>query len=52
VLGFYKSEHSHSVGDDNVKFTRLDSDTRLEIEALLRLGVDPKKVVRAIYSNI
>ncbi|KAJ7239851.1 hypothetical protein C8J57DRAFT_1022103, partial [Mycena rebaudengoi] len=37
VLGFYKSEHSHSVGDDNVKFTRLDSDTRLEIEALLRL---------------
>lgn len=45
VLGLYKSEHSHPIGDENLKYTRLDVETRKEIENYLRLGVEPKKVV-------
>ncbi|KAJ7464374.1 hypothetical protein FB451DRAFT_992177, partial [Mycena latifolia] len=32
VLGFYKEEHSHATGDENLKYTRLDAETRQEIE--------------------
>jgi hypothetical protein len=45
VLGLYNSDHSHKIGDDNLKYTRLDVETRKEIENYLRLGVEPKKVV-------
>ncbi|KAJ7017600.1 hypothetical protein C8F04DRAFT_918443, partial [Mycena alexandri] len=37
VLGFYKSEHTHATGDENLKYLRLDKETRLEIETMLRL---------------
>ncbi|KAJ7484187.1 hypothetical protein FB451DRAFT_1009249, partial [Mycena latifolia] len=37
VLGFYKSDHTHEIGDANVKYMRLDAETRKEIERLLRL---------------
>lgn len=50
LLGRYHSEHSHLVGDANLRFTRLPEETRAEIERLLRLGVEPKKVVR--YSDL
>ncbi|KAJ7686349.1 hypothetical protein B0H17DRAFT_1136902 [Mycena rosella] len=42
---FYKPDHSHSIGDENVKFTRLDPEIRKEIESLLRLGIEPKKTM-------
>jgi hypothetical protein len=45
VLGLYNSDHSHPTGDENLKYTRLDVETRKEIENYLRLGVEPKKVV-------
>lgn len=45
VLGMMSGEHSHPIGNLNARFTRLRKDTRQEIERLLRLGVDPKKVV-------
>ncbi|KAJ7679765.1 hypothetical protein B0H17DRAFT_869232, partial [Mycena rosella] len=32
VLGFYKAQHSHATGDENLKYTRLDAETRAEIE--------------------
>lgn len=46
VLGKYRSDHTHPIGDENLRFTRLSEETRAEIERLLRLGVEPKKVVR------
>ncbi|KAJ7128412.1 hypothetical protein C8R44DRAFT_700955, partial [Mycena epipterygia] len=52
VLGFYKPDHTHAIGDDNLKYTRLDADTRKEIEKLLRLGVEPKKVLENITRNM
>jgi hypothetical protein len=45
VLGHYTSEHSHEIGSKNARFTRLEKETREEIEQMLRLGVEPKKVV-------
>lgn len=39
-------DHSHAIGNKNARFTRLRKETRQEIERLLRLGVDPKKIVR------
>lgn len=47
VLGMYNSEHNHDLGSANAKFTRLSKDTRRKIENLLRLGVQPKHVVRS-----
>ena len=46
ILGKYNDEHSHEIGSQNARFTRLPKEMRKEIERLLRLGVDPKKVVR------
>jgi hypothetical protein len=46
VLGLYRPEHDHPIGDENARFTRLPEATRAEIERLLRLGVEPKVVVR------
>jgi hypothetical protein len=45
VLGQYSDNHSHETGNQNARFTRLSKSTRQEIERLLRLGVEPKKVV-------
>ncbi|KAJ7645737.1 hypothetical protein B0H17DRAFT_1215974 [Mycena rosella] len=52
VLGFYKAQHSHATGDENLKYTRLDAETRAEIEKLLRQGMDPKKVLDQITKKM
>ena len=46
VLGKYTDNHSHDLGNTNTRFTRLQKETQEEIESLLRLGVEPQKVVR------
>lgn len=45
ILGNYHDVHSHEIGNKNARFTRLPKSARKEIERLLRLSVDPKKVV-------
>ncbi|KDR73029.1 hypothetical protein GALMADRAFT_1342736, partial [Galerina marginata CBS 339.88] len=52
ILGIYNHEHSHEIGKANTRFTRLRKDTRSEIERLLRLGVEPRKVLAQIQGNI
>lgn len=47
VLGLYVAEHSHPIGDANVKYTRIPPHTRNEIEELLRKGMRPDLVVSA-----
>lgn len=49
VLGLYNAEHSHETGNVNSRFTRLRKEDRQEIESLLRLGVEPKKVVSPTF---
>ena len=51
VLGLYQDTHLHPVGNENVKFTRLSKETHKEIEHLLRLGVDPAKVLEQIMGG-
>ncbi|KAJ7573383.1 hypothetical protein C8J56DRAFT_804721 [Mycena floridula] len=45
ILGRYRDEHLHTIGRDNLKFTRLSHETLEQIEYLLGLGVDPKNVL-------
>ncbi|KAJ7783904.1 hypothetical protein DFH07DRAFT_764281 [Mycena maculata] len=52
VLGFYKPDHTHAIGDANLKYTRLDADTRKEIETVLRLGVEPKKILENLTQKM
>lgn len=52
VLGMYTAAHSHAVGDGNSRFTRLRKEVRQEIERLLRLGVEPRKVVSLFVPHL
>ena len=52
ILGKYNNMHSHEIGSQNTRFTRLPKSSRKEIERLLRLGVEPKKVVSEILSYL
>ncbi|KAJ8089203.1 hypothetical protein PM082_014451 [Marasmius tenuissimus] len=51
VLGKYTDTHNHETGDANAKYTRLSKETQQEIERLLRLGVDPAKVLEQIQGG-
>ncbi|KAJ7023213.1 hypothetical protein C8F04DRAFT_1271636 [Mycena alexandri] len=42
----------HATGDENLKYLRLDKETRLEIETMLRLGVEPKKILENIAQGM
>ncbi|KAL0568023.1 hypothetical protein V5O48_013969, partial [Marasmius crinis-equi] len=44
LRGVYSGEHSHDVGNGNVRFTRISKEDKEEMVHLLRLGVDPKRV--------
>jgi len=45
LLGKYLKDHSHDTGNTNTRFMRLRKESRDEIERLLRLGIEPRKVV-------
>ncbi|KAF8236124.1 hypothetical protein L208DRAFT_1253047 [Tricholoma matsutake] len=45
ILSLYKDQHSHEIGNQNARFTCLPKKTQTEIEHLLHLGVELKKVV-------
>jgi hypothetical protein len=45
VLGHYEEQHTHPTGPENARFTRLPTETRIQIAKLLRSGISPKKIV-------
>ena len=45
VLGHYETQHTHPTGSENARFTRLPTETRIQIAELLRSGISPKKIV-------
>ena len=45
LLGMYSQEHTHEIGQGNLKFQRLRSETRELIANLLKIGVDPQRIV-------
>jgi hypothetical protein len=45
VTGLYTDQHNHDLGAPNARFTPISPSTRLEIEGMLRMGIDPAKIV-------
>jgi hypothetical protein len=45
VLGQYVDQHDHPLGNDNLLFTRIPTETREYIAAMLRLKVSPDYIV-------
>jgi hypothetical protein len=45
VLANYTNEHSHDIGIDNIRFTRISLNTRNQIRNLLHLGVENDQIV-------
>jgi hypothetical protein len=45
VLGMYTNAHSHDLGKDNLKFTRITPETRAWVTHLLSLGVENERIV-------
>jgi hypothetical protein len=45
ILSMYKTEHSHGIADDNIKFTHLSKESRRHITNLLELGVENDWIV-------
>lgn len=51
VLGNYRSDHNHPMGQDNLKYTRLSLKTRNWIAAMVRGKVDSGHIV-SIYPSL
>src|ERR1700722_3780658 len=49
VLGLYEATHSHPIGQDNARFTRLPEETRVRIAEMLRMGVTHEHIVRNVF---
>ncbi|PPQ68734.1 hypothetical protein CVT24_007561 [Panaeolus cyanescens] len=52
VEGLYYPNHNHPTGDENARFVSIPEATRKEIEAMLRLGIDPNKVLDHVHRKI
>lgn len=48
VLGYYTNEHSHSLGDENLKYTYLSNETKAWIASMLRQGMGSEYIVCVI----
>ena len=49
ILGKYDEEHDHTIGDENLRFTRLSDTTKELVMELARAGVHAKAIVRSHY---
>jgi hypothetical protein len=45
ILGNYRDEHNHALGNANLPFTQISKETREYIAGLLRLKVTPEHIV-------
>jgi hypothetical protein len=52
LLGKYRNEHSHEIGDENLKFTQISNATRLRIAEWLRIGLTPDRIVSCTLLTI
>ncbi|KAJ7017356.1 hypothetical protein C8F04DRAFT_889374, partial [Mycena alexandri] len=55
VLGNYKDQHNHELGNANLRFTSISKETREYIAGLLRMKVSPDHILhllhRGVYDN-
>ncbi|KAJ7701052.1 hypothetical protein B0H16DRAFT_1348443 [Mycena metata] len=52
ILGNYRSEHNHPIGNANLRFTQISKETKEYIAGLLRLKVAPDHIVTIRIINI
>ncbi|KAJ7572455.1 hypothetical protein C8J56DRAFT_807390 [Mycena floridula] len=52
VLGFYNAKHDHQTGQANAPYTRVRHEDRIWIAAMLRMGIEPQRVLDEIQGNI
>ncbi|KAK7016693.1 hypothetical protein R3P38DRAFT_3361318 [Favolaschia claudopus] len=52
VLGDYRDQHDHSLGNANLPFTQIPRETREYIAGLLRLKVDPDHILRLVHRGV
>ncbi|KAJ6496886.1 hypothetical protein DFH09DRAFT_854266, partial [Mycena vulgaris] len=52
VLGKYPDAHDHPLGNANLPFTQIPSDTREYIAGLLRLKVSPEHVLKIVHRGV
>ncbi|KAJ7511851.1 hypothetical protein B0H11DRAFT_1700081 [Mycena galericulata] len=52
VLGDYRDEHDHKLGNANLRFTQIPKETREHIAALLRLKLEPDHILRLIHQGV
>ncbi|KAF9070339.1 hypothetical protein BDP27DRAFT_1402045 [Rhodocollybia butyracea] len=51
ILGKYESHHNHDIGNANLRFTRISKDTKELIAGLLRTGVSPERILKALHGT-
>ena len=49
ILGKYDEQHDHTIGDENLRFTRLSDTTKELVMDLVRTGVHTKVIVHGNY---
>ncbi|KAK6988248.1 hypothetical protein R3P38DRAFT_2804725 [Favolaschia claudopus] len=52
VLGDYRDQHDHSLGNANLPFTQIPRETREYIAGLLRFKVDPDHILRLVHRGV
>ncbi|KAJ7589534.1 hypothetical protein C8J56DRAFT_784895, partial [Mycena floridula] len=52
ILAFYNDVHDHAIGNANLMYTRIRPDDRLRIVEMLRMGIEPKRVLREIQGDV
>jgi hypothetical protein len=48
-VGFYHDQHDHLTGKANAPYTRVSHEDRVRIAAMLRMGIEPRRVVCFFY---
>ncbi|KAF8149018.1 hypothetical protein BJ912DRAFT_831475, partial [Pholiota molesta] len=51
VLGIYKDEHDHPIGNKNLRYTRLSNETREWIASMVRTGVQADCILKILHSD-
>ncbi|KAF6745149.1 hypothetical protein DFP72DRAFT_1091715 [Ephemerocybe angulata] len=52
IIGRYVPAHNHELGASNARYTRISTKTRREVEGMLRMGMDPEKVLEHARGRI
>lgn len=52
VLGYFTNKHSHSLGDENLKYTYISNETKAFIASMLRQGMSCEYIVCEVVFRV